>query len=158
MYFTEFEFCSTDVPDCFYWFPVLINSNDSKYAGAVKNEIIKRLTKKFKLLKACDLVKYERPFYSETLKPLVDHQWKAEIEKLNLKALTIGSFERQIRITLSNQYQIVPQMLLAGHPHTITNKLNKRWVLTTQFHTDADYQKEFLVMKFDTVATRQDER
>ncbi|MGZ3952084.1 MAG: hypothetical protein ACXVBZ_11845 [Flavisolibacter sp.] len=158
MYFTEFEFCLTNVPDFFYWFPVLIDSTNVEYAGAVKNGIITRLTKKFKLLKTCDLVKYERPFYSETLKSLVENQQKGAIEKLSLKALTIGSFEREIRITLSNQYQIVPQMLLAGHLHTITNKLNKRGFLTTQFHTDTDYEKEFLVMKLEQKDIHQDDK
>ena len=158
MYFTEFEFCLPDVPFCLYWLPVLINTANVEYAGVVKNEIRNRLIRKFKLLKTYDLKKYERPFYSETLKQLVDKQQKAEIEKLSLKALTIGSFEKEIGITLSDQYQIIPQMLLAGHAHTITNKLNRHGLLATQFHTDADYQKDFLVMKFETTVIHQSEQ
>lgn len=157
MYFTEFEFCFPDAPRCLYWLPVLINTTNVEYAGLVKNGIRNRLIKKLKLGNTCDLKKYERPFYSETLKRLLDKQEKAEIEKLNLKALTLGSFEKKICITLGDQYQIIPQMLLAGHAHTITNKLNRNGLLTTQFHTEADYQKEFLVMKFETTSIHQSE-
>jgi hypothetical protein len=157
MYFTEFEFCFPDAQRCLYWLPVLINTANVEYAGLVKNGIRNRLIKKFKLVNTCDLKKYERPFYSETLKRLLDKQEKAEIEKLSLKALTLGSFEKKICITLGDQYQIIPQMLLTGHAHTITNKLNRNGLLTTQFHTEADYQKEFLVMKFETTSIHQSE-
>ena len=158
MYFTELEFCLPDAPLCLYWLPVLINTANVEYARAVKNGIIVRLTKKFQLLQSCEPVEYERPFYSMALKTLVENQPKAEIEMLSLKALTIGSFEKEIGITLSDQYQIIPQMLLAGHAHTITNKLNRHGLLATQFHTDADYQKDFLVMKFETTGIHQSEQ
>ena len=148
MYFTEFEFCFTDAPETVYWFPVLINAKDIENAEEVKNSIIRLLTKKFNLLKTYELRKYEAPLYSKTLKPLVDTHQKVEILKLNLKALTLANFEEEIGVKLANEYQIIPQMLLIGYRHTITNKLKRFGFLTTQIHNEPDYEKEFLVMKF----------
>jgi len=148
MYFTEFEFCFADMAETVYWFPVLINTKNVEHAEAVKNSIIRLLTKKFNLLKTYELRMYETPLYSKTLKPLVDAQQKVEILKLNLKALTIASFEKEIGMKLAKQYQIIPQMLLIGYRHTITTKLKTFGFLTTQFHNELDYEKEFLVMKF----------
>lgn len=147
MYFTEFEFCFADVPETLYWFPVLINAKDIEHAEAVQNKIIRLLTKKFNLLKTYELRVYQTPLYSKTLKPLVTTQQKAEILKLNLKALTITNFEKEIGIKLSNQYQIIPQMLLNSYRHTVMNKLKNLSFLTTQFHHELDFEKECLVMR-----------
>lgn len=153
MYFTEFEFCFWDAPEAVYWLPVLINTKDLQNAQSVKDSIIGTLTKKFRLLRTGDLKKYETPLYPSTLKPLVATQQKVQILKLNLKALTIASFEQEIGVKLASEYQIIPQMLLTGYRHTITNKLKRFGFLTTQIHNEPDYEKEFLVMKFKAYET-----
>lgn len=152
MFFTEFEFCFTDLPETVYWFPVLINAKGIEGAEAIKNSIISLLTKKFNLLKTYELRGYEIPLYSKTLKPLVEAKQTVEILKLNLKALTLANVDGEIGVQLANHYQIVPQTLLMEYRHTINNKLDGFSFLTTQFYNELDYEKEFLVVKFKAMS------
>jgi len=151
-YFTEFEFCFNNEPQTVYWFPVIINANNLDTAEEIKNKIISLLTRNFTLLKTYELRKYKTPLYSKTLKPLVENKQHAVVLKLNLKNLEIASFGDEIGIQLAKQYTIVPQVLLMQYSHRINMKLADMSFLTTQFYTDLDYEKEFLVLKYQAIA------
>lgn len=151
-YFTEFEFCFNNEPETKYWFPVIINAADVDTAEEVKNKFISLLTRNFTLLKTYELRKYKPRLYSKTLKPLVENKQRAVVLKLNLKNLEIASFGDEIGIQLAQNYTIVPQVLLMQHTHRINMKLADMSFLTTQFHTDLDYEKEFLVLKYQTIS------
>lgn len=143
-FFTEFEFNKDQEQ---YWFPILINTKSEIEAVSRKGKLLDILAQGFTNLKTYKLALYHKPHYSEALKPHVIAQSRAEILKLNLRKLQLLNLEGDKDTGFNQHIVVVPQNLIMVYTHTFQFHLNNLSLLTTLFHSDIDFHKDFLELR-----------
>lgn len=147
-YFTEFEFRSSSDQECVFWFPILINERSRAEAEKVKTQIEAILTQKFELVRNYSVLEYLEPMYSEALRKYINEKRRAQILKLSLQHLTLDYlFENQRYISFNQHIVMVPQNLILIYRHIAEMHLENLSFLTTQFNSNIDFNKEFLMLK-----------
>lgn len=147
-YFTEFMFSTDREKSSMYYFPVLIKAQNAELAAGIRGSIIKILQPVFNQIKFLPLRTFKDPLFSEMLRSFSEHQCTAEVYKIDLKSMRLSSLENE-PINLNTQMRIVPQNLQIILRHTIHYHLERHCLLTTQFHKEVDFEKEFLILKID---------
>jgi hypothetical protein len=145
-YFAEFEFRSEG--EAVYWFPILINESSVQTAENVKLKIEGILEQKYTIIKSYPVYEYVEPMYSEALRKYINEKRRAQILKLSLKHLTFKYlFENQRYISFNQHIVMVPQNLILIYKHIAEMHLENLSFLTTQFNSNLDLKKEFLMLK-----------
>lgn len=146
-FFAEFEF-RTGGDESILWFPILINEETIANAQKLKLKIDSILIRKYEIIDSYDVVIYKEPMYSAALRKYILKKRRAEILKLSLNQLTLEHlFEKKRYISFNQHIVIVPQNLLLIYKHITEMHLDALSFLTTQFSSNLDYEKEFLVLR-----------
>lgn len=146
LYFTEFLFNIQHEEDCNYYLPILINTTSAEGAALVRGKMARDLQTHFNAVKFTPLRQFRNPMFSEMLRSFVELQCQAQIFKLNLGRKELISMENDA-IELSDHMRIVPQHLNLIFRHTISYHLERACLLTTQFHKEIDFDKDYLVLR-----------